>query len=76
MAPYRMYLAELSEMKSQLKDLLDKKFIIPSVSHLGAYVLLVKKDDDIMRLCVNYHQLKKVTIKNTYHLLRIDDLMD
>ena len=39
-------------------------------------MLLVKKKDGSMRLCVDYRQLNKVTIKNRYPLPRIDDLMD
>ena len=55
---------------------MDKQFIRPSVSSWGAPVLLVKKKDGTMRLCVDYRQLNKVMIKNKYHLPRIDDLMD
>src|SRR4051812_20978074 len=76
MAPYRMSASELKELKSQLEDLLEKKFIRPSVSLWGAPVLLVKKKEGSMRLCVDYRQLNKVTIKNKYPLPRIDDLMD
>lgn len=76
MALYRMSVVELTELKSQLEDLLDKKFIRPSVSPWGAPVLLVKKKEGTMRLCVDYRQLNKVTIKNRYPLPRIDDLMD
>jgi hypothetical protein len=76
MAPYRMSASELAELKKQLEDLLDKKFIRPSVSPCGAPVLLVKKKDGNMRLCIDYRQLNKVTIKNRYPLSRIDDLMD
>jgi hypothetical protein len=64
------------ELKSQLEDLLSKNFIIPSVSPWGAPVLLVKKKDGKSRLCVDYRQLNKVTIKNRYPLSHIDDLMD
>ena len=60
----------------QLEDFLDKNFIRPSVSPWGAPVLLVKKKEGTMRLCVDYRQLNKVTIKNQYPLPRIDDLMD
>ena len=67
---------EMNELKSQLEDLLGKNFIRPSVSPWGAPVLLVKKKDGSMRLCVDYRQLNKVTIKNKYPLPRIDDLMD
>ncbi|XP_073221486.1 uncharacterized protein [Cicer arietinum] len=75
-APYRMSPSELSELKNQLEDLLSKQFIRPSVSPWGAPVLLVKKKDGKSRLCVDYRQLNKVTIKNRYPLPRIDDLMD
>ena len=48
----------------------------PNVSPWRAPLLLVKKKDETMRLCVDYRQLNKVTIKNKYHLPRIDNLMD
>ena len=67
---------EMGELKKQLEELLEKQFIRPSVSPWGAPVLLVKKKDGSMRLCVDYRQLNKVTIKNRYPLPRIDDLMD
>ena len=70
-----MSLIELAELKKQL-ELLEKRFVRPSVSPWGAPVLLVKKKDETMRLCVDYRQLNKVTIKNKYHLPRIDNLMD
>src|ERR1044072_7076582 len=76
MEPYRMSASELAELKKQLEELLEKKFIRPSVSPRGAPVLLVKKKEGSMRLCVDYRQLNKVTIKNRYPLSRIDDLMD
>nr|KYP50860.1 Retrotransposable element Tf2 [Cajanus cajan] len=75
-APYRMSPVELVELKKQIEDLLEKGFVRPSVSPWGAPVLLVKKKDGSMRLCVDYRQLNKVTIKNKYPLPRIDDLMD
>ena len=46
------------------------------MSPWGVPVLLVKKRDGSMRLCIDYRQLNKVTIKNRYPLPRIDDLMD
>nr|KYP61701.1 Retrovirus-related Pol polyprotein from transposon 17.6 [Cajanus cajan] len=75
-APYRMSPTELVELKKQIEELQGKQFIRPSVSPWGAPVLLVKKKDGSMRLCVDYRQLNKVTIKNKYPLPRIDDLMD
>ena len=76
MAPYKMSESELSELKKQLEELLEKRFVRPSVSSWGAPVLLVKKKDGCMRLCVDYKQLNKVTIKNKYPPPIIDDLMD
>ena len=74
--PYRMAPAELAELRTQLDDLLDKGFIRPSTSPWGAPVLFVKKHDGTLRLCVDYRQLNKVTIKNKYPLPRIEDLFD
>lgn len=76
LAPYRMSASELSELKKQLEELLEKKFVRLSVSPWGAMVLLVNKKYRSIRLCVDYRQLNKVTIKNKYHIPRIDDLMD
>ena len=73
-APYRMTPMELKELKIQLQELLDKGFIRPSVSPWGAPVLFVKKNDGSMRLCIDYRELNKVTMRNKYPLPRIDDL--
>ena len=74
--PYRMAPAELKQLKEQLQDLLSKGFIRPSVSPWGAPVLFVKKKDGSMRMCIDYRQLNKVTIRNKYPIPRIDDLFD
>jgi len=74
-APYRMAPLELRELK-QLQELLDRGFICLSVSLWGAPVLFVKKNDGSMRLCINYRELNKVTIKNKYPLPRVKDLFD
>ena len=75
-APYRMAPAELKELQTQLQELLDKGFIRPSHSPWGAPVLFVKKKDGTFRMCIDYRELNKVTIKNKYPLPRIDDLFD
>ena len=74
--PYRMDPLELKELKLQLRELLEKGFIRPSVSPWGVLVLFVKKKDGTLRLCVDYRQLKKMTVKKKYPLPRIDDLFD
>ena len=68
--------AELIELKSQRKDLLEKGFIRPSISPWSALVLFVKKKDGSLRMCIDYCQLNKVTIKNKHPLPRIDNLFD
>ncbi|KAL5580647.1 hypothetical protein UlMin_013089 [Ulmus minor] len=75
-APYRMAPAELKELQIQLRELLDKGFIRPSYSPWGAPVLFVKKKDGTLRMCIDYRELNKLTIKNKYPLPRIDDLFD
>ncbi|KAD4385309.1 hypothetical protein E3N88_25477 [Mikania micrantha] len=75
-APYRLAPSELQELMNQLQELLDKGFIRPSFSPWGAPVLFVKKKDGSMRMCIDYRELNKVTIKNRYPLPRIDDLFD
>ena len=67
---------ELRELQVQLQELLDKGFIRPSYSPWGAPVLFVKKKDGTLRMCVDYRELNKVTVKNKYPLPRIDDLFD
>ena len=76
MTPHRMALVELQELSVQLQELLDKGFIRPSTSPWGAPVLFAKKKDKTLRLCIDYRQLNRVTIKNRYPLPRIDDLFD
>ncbi len=75
-APYRMNHEELRELKVQLEELLAKGYIKPNKSPYGALVLFVHKKDGILRMCVDYKALNKVTVKNRYPLLRIDDLFD
>eukprot|EP00253_Pinus_taeda_P023407 PITA_23407 len=75
-APYRMSTPELTELKMQLQELLDKEYIRPSVSPWGAPVLFVKKKDGTLRMCIDYRQLNKLTIKNKYPLPQIDELFD
>jgi len=75
-APYILNILELKELKAQLHELIDKKYIRPSVSPWGAPVLFVKKKDGTLRLCIDYRQLNKMTMKNRYPLPRIVDLFD
>ncbi|GJZ91380.1 putative reverse transcriptase domain-containing protein [Tanacetum coccineum] len=75
-APYRLAPAEMKELAEQLKELSDKGFIRPSSSPWGAPILFVKKKDGSFRMCIDYRELNKLTVKNHYPLPRIDDLFD
>jgi hypothetical protein len=75
-APYRMSTPKLQELKMQLKELLDLGLIRPRVSPWGAPVIFIRMKDGSWRLCIDYRQLNKATIKNQYPLPRIDDLFD
>ncbi|GJV14391.1 putative reverse transcriptase domain-containing protein [Tanacetum coccineum] len=69
-------LTEMQELSNQLKELQEKGFIRPSSSPWGAPVLFVKKKDGSFRMCIDYRELNKLTVKNRYPLPRIDDLFD
>ncbi|GKE77726.1 putative reverse transcriptase domain-containing protein, partial [Tanacetum coccineum] len=75
-APYRLAPSEMEELSTQLQELSDKGFIRPSPSPWEAPVLFVKKKDGSFRMCIDYRELNKLTIKNRYPLPRIDYLFD
>ncbi|GJU26272.1 putative reverse transcriptase domain-containing protein [Tanacetum coccineum] len=75
-APYRLAPSKMKELSEQLQELSDKGFIRPSSSPWGALILFVKKKDGSFRMCIDYRELNKLTVKNRYPLLRIDDLFD
>jgi hypothetical protein len=66
----------MKELQLQLEEVIKKGYILPSVSPWGAPVLFMKKKDGMLRLCIDFRQLNKVTVKNKYPLPRIDDLFD
>ncbi|GJU88758.1 putative reverse transcriptase domain-containing protein [Tanacetum coccineum] len=75
-APYRLTPSEMKELSEKLKELSDKRFIRPNSSPWGAPVLFVKKKDGSFRMCIDYRELNKLTVKNHYPLPRINDLFD
>nr|GEX40526.1 reverse transcriptase domain-containing protein [Tanacetum cinerariifolium] len=74
--PYCLAPSELKDLSDQLKELLEKGFILLSSSPWGASVLFVKKKDGLFRMCIDYRELNKLTVKNRYPLSRINDLFD
>nr|GEV79559.1 reverse transcriptase domain-containing protein [Tanacetum cinerariifolium] len=75
-APYRLAPSEMKELSDQPKELANKGFIRPSSSPWGAPILFVKKKDGSFRMCIDYRELNKLTVKNRYSLSRINDLFD
>nr|GEV41427.1 putative reverse transcriptase domain-containing protein [Tanacetum cinerariifolium] len=75
-SPYRLAPSEMQELSNQLKELQEKGFIRPSFSPWGAPMLFIKKKDGALRMCIDYRELNKLTIKNRYPLPRINDLFD
>nr|GFC27113.1 putative reverse transcriptase domain, ribonuclease H-like domain, aspartic peptidase domain protein [Tanacetum cinerariifolium] len=75
-APYRLPPSEIKELAKQLQELSEKEFIRPRFSSWGVSVLFVKKKDASFRMCIDYRELNKLTVKNHYPLPRIDDLFD
>ncbi|GKB86827.1 reverse transcriptase domain-containing protein [Tanacetum coccineum] len=75
-APYRLAPSKMQELSNQLQELADRGFIRPSTSPWGAPILFVKKKEGSFRMCIDYRELNKLTVKNRYPLPRIDDLFD
>ncbi|GJS41264.1 putative reverse transcriptase domain-containing protein [Tanacetum coccineum] len=74
--PYRLAPSEMRELSVQLQELPEKGFIRQSSSPWGAPMLFVKKKDGSFRMCIDYRELNKLTVKNRYPLPRINDLFD
>ncbi|KAJ9534193.1 hypothetical protein QJQ45_006995 [Haematococcus lacustris] len=73
---YKMSQPELLEMKKQVAAFLEQGIIEPSSSPYAAPVLFVKKKSGELRMCVDYRQLNKITLRDQYPLPRVDDLFD
>ncbi|MCZ2221971.1 reverse transcriptase family protein, partial [Corynebacterium pilbarense] len=73
---YRMSVMENAEIKKQIQELLDKGVIVPRTSPCGSPIILVPKKDGTWRMCVDFRDLNKITVKNKYPLPRIDDSKD
>jgi hypothetical protein len=74
--PYQVNTPKLKELQMQLEELLKKGYICPSVSPWRTLVLFVKTKYGTLRLCIDFKQLNKSTIKNKYPLHKIDDIFD
>ncbi|KAJ9513207.1 hypothetical protein QJQ45_029305 [Haematococcus lacustris] len=72
----RLRKPEQEELKKQIKDYLAKGMIEPSSSPYAAPILFVQKKSGELRMCIDYRQLNKLTLRDQYPLPRIDDLFD
>ncbi len=73
---YNLSQQELGILREYLDSALSKGQIRESKSPTGALILFIPKDDGIIRLCVDYHGLNKITVKNRYPLPLISELLD
>jgi hypothetical protein len=67
---------QLKELQILLEELLNKGYICPSMSSWGNLVHFVKKQYVTLRICIDFRQLNKVTLKKKYYFPRIYDLFD
>jgi hypothetical protein len=65
-----------TEVRNHIKQLLDTNVIRKSQSPWASNIVLVRKKDNSLRLCVDYRQLNARTIKDAYALPRIEELLD
>nr|GEV50743.1 hypothetical protein [Tanacetum cinerariifolium] len=70
-ASYRLAPSKMKELAEQLQELSNKGFKRPSSLPWGSPVLFVKKKDESFRMCIDYRELNKLTVKNRYHQLRV-----
>nr|GEV51335.1 hypothetical protein [Tanacetum cinerariifolium] len=75
-APYRLAPSELKELSDQLQELSEKRFIRLSSSPWGASMLFIKKKYGSFRMCIDYRELNKLTVKNRHPQPRIDNLFE
>ena len=73
---YRMSMMESMEIKMKIQEFLKKGIICPSTFPVGSPIVLVPKKNETWRMCVDFHALKKITVKNRYPLPIIDDFLD
>lgn len=73
---YRMSTIEMEEINKQVQELLNQGVIRLSTSPCGSLIVLVLKKDGTWRMCMDYQELNKITVRNCYHLPCIDDLLD
>ena len=74
--PYRMSQSKLKELRKQLKKLVDAGYVRPSKAHYSVPMFFQRKHDGLLRLCIDYRALNKLTVKNKYHIPFIADLFD
>jgi hypothetical protein len=75
-AARRIPLAQRKEVEDEIDKMLDNNVIIPSQSSWASPIVVVRKKDNSIRLCIDYRKLNQVTVKDSYPLPRINDSLD
>lgn len=73
---YHMSIMESMEIKNKIQELLNKGIMCPPTSPCGSPIVLVPKKGETWCMCVDFHSLNKITVKNRYPLPIIDYLLD
>jgi hypothetical protein len=71
-----LFFFQKTEIEEQVKEMLDRGIIQPSNSPYSSPILLVKQGDETWRMCVDYRELNKITVKDKFPIPIIDELLD
>ena len=72
--PYKNPLAYEKDLEKEINDMLEAGIISPSSSAWSSPIVIVPKRDNTIRVCIDYRQLNKTLVKDSYPLPRIDDI--
>lgn len=67
--------ADFEEAKKHIQELLDAKIISPSSSPYASPIVLVRKKNGKLRMCVDYRKINARTVKDSYAIPKIEDLL-